>query len=114
MPRAIVKPGVTHRVSHSEKGLGTLVAEGSIVQVTAEELKAFSDKLELYGQDVAMPMQLGPDEEYIVEVIEATDAAKALADEAEVDLADVVGSGEGGRILKRDVEDYLSETEDLG
>ena len=35
--------------------------------------------------------------------IDATAAAIALADERGIDLADVVGSGKGGRILVRDV-----------
>lgn len=109
MPRAIVKPGMTHRVPHPDrKGIGTLVAEGSIIQVTAEELRGFGDKLAVYAPDVSAPqMALEPDEEYIVEVIEATNAAKTLADENEVDLADVTGTGDGGRILKRDVAAYL-------
>jgi len=37
-------------------------------------------------------------------VPDATDTARALAEQHEVDLAEVVGSGKGGRILKKDVE----------
>ena len=37
-------------------------------------------------------------------VLDATEAASELADELGIDLADVEGSGEDGRILKGDVE----------
>lgn len=39
----------------------------------------------------------------------ATDAAKELAAENGVNLADVDGSGEGGRITKTDVQDFIDE-----
>jgi len=39
--------------------------------------------------------------------INATNSAIALAEENKVDIADVKGSGDNGKILKKDVEDYL-------
>lgn len=42
---------------------------------------------------------------------DATDAAKELANERGVDLADVYGTGKGGRIVHGDVEDYLEGRE---
>lgn len=42
-----------------------------------------------------------------VEEVDATDSAIALANEKGVDLAEVKGSGVGGRILKSDVETVL-------
>lgn len=44
--------------------------------------------------------------------VDATDAARELAEENGVSLADVEGSGEGGRVTKGDVEAYLAENED--
>lgn len=38
------------------------------------------------------------------EDVEASDAARALADEQDVDLKDVTGTGSGGRITKADVQ----------
>lgn len=40
--------------------------------------------------------------------LDATDAAVRLAEESGVDLKDVVGTGSGGRIIKSDVEAFLS------
>jgi 2-oxoglutarate dehydrogenase E2 component (dihydrolipoamide succinyltransferase) len=39
----------------------------------------------------------------------ATDAAKALAAENQIDLADVTGTGKDGRISKDDVANHLAE-----
>jgi len=39
---------------------------------------------------------------------DATDAARELADAEDVDLSDVDGTGERGRILKSDVESHLN------
>jgi pyruvate/2-oxoglutarate dehydrogenase complex dihydrolipoamide acyltransferase (E2) component len=41
--------------------------------------------------------------------VDATDSARDLAAEEGVDLNDVEGTGEGGRVTKADVESYLSE-----
>lgn len=40
--------------------------------------------------------------------IDATDSARALADEHGLDLATITGTGTNGRILKSDVEKVLS------
>ena len=47
--------------------------------------------------------------EQVKQEAEATDAAVKLAEENGVDLADVEGTGSGGRILLSDVQDYLDE-----
>lgn len=39
--------------------------------------------------------------------IDATDSARALAEERGIDLAAIQGTGSGGRIIKRDVEAAL-------
>lgn len=114
MSRAIVKPGCHHRVGNPDGGVGLLVGPGSIIQVTQQELDSFSDKLELYKLDVVeshppVVPELEDDEELLVEWIDVTDAARKLADEFNVDLEDIDGTGDGGRILKRDVEAYLDE-----
>lgn len=41
--------------------------------------------------------------------LNATDGARALAGERNIDLHAVTGSGDGGRIIKPDVEKYLSD-----
>ncbi|MCS7189291.1 MAG: 2-oxo acid dehydrogenase subunit E2, partial [Bacteroidia bacterium] len=41
--------------------------------------------------------------------IKASPLARAMAKEAGIDLRQVQGSGEGGRIIKRDIEAYLSQ-----
>jgi pyruvate/2-oxoglutarate dehydrogenase complex dihydrolipoamide acyltransferase (E2) component len=42
-------------------------------------------------------------------VFNATDSAIILANSYSINLADVVGTGTGGRILKKDVEMYLAK-----
>lgn len=39
--------------------------------------------------------------------VDATPAAEELAQEEDVDLSDVEGTGKGGRILKSDVQDVI-------
>lgn len=41
------------------------------------------------------------------DTVEATDAAATLAEEEGLDLADIDGTGEGGKVLKGDVQDAL-------
>jgi len=53
-----------------------------------------------------------PAEEAAEEEIDATPAAEALAAEEGIDLADVEGSGEEGRILKSDVEAAAADAEE--
>ena len=48
------------------------------------------------------PAQTEPGEE---DPVEATDAARRRADELGLDLSGIEGTGSGGRILVRDVED---------
>jgi len=45
------------------------------------------------------------------EEVDATAGAQELAEQEGVDLSEVEGSGEGGRITKADVEQYLSDQE---
>lgn len=41
--------------------------------------------------------------------IEATESAQALAKENDIDLADVTGTGAGGRIIQKDVEALIKD-----
>lgn len=59
-----------------------------------------------YGADVAAGGE-EPDSE-----IDATDGAKELAEEENVDLSQVEGTGADGRITKGDVESYIAEHND--
>jgi pyruvate dehydrogenase E2 component (dihydrolipoamide acetyltransferase) len=43
--------------------------------------------------------------------IPASPVARRMADELGIDLTQVAGSGPGGRIIKRDIEEYLTERE---
>ncbi len=45
------------------------------------------------------------------EEVNATEAAKELAADNDVNLAEVEGTGENGRVTKADVENYLAERE---
>lgn len=44
--------------------------------------------------------------------IDATDGAKELAEEEDVDLSQVQGSGAEGRVTKGDVEDFIAKRDD--
>lgn len=135
MPRAIVREDCFHRVPKEDgEGLGELVGPGTIVTVTMDELVAFADKLEPLGDDV--PSMEEPwvkfdqgipvgsvlekpmddfdlfdfddeEEDDEFEEVEFTDAALSLAEEYDIELADVPGTGVDGRILKKDVEAYI-------
>ena len=48
-----------------------------------------------------------PDEDSASGEVDATDAARALADEEDIDLTGLEGSGKDGRITKADVKDAL-------
>jgi pyruvate/2-oxoglutarate dehydrogenase complex dihydrolipoamide acyltransferase (E2) component len=54
-----------------------------------------------YGADVAAGPQAGAE-------IDATESATELAEEEDVDLAQVEGTGQDGRITKGDVEHYIA------
>ena len=124
--KARVKPGVVHRVLDPDRGLGRLAQPGEIVDVTLDELRDFADKLDVIpgpdslaavkpfehvksdGQEIA-----NADEDAFVEVeITVTEAALALSEEYGIDLADVEGTGSGGRILKSDVERHIESMEE--
>jgi pyruvate/2-oxoglutarate dehydrogenase complex dihydrolipoamide acyltransferase (E2) component len=47
------------------------------------------------------------EEEYRPDAVEATDAAAELAEEEGLDLSEIEGTGEGGKVLKGDVRDAL-------
>lgn len=71
-----------------------------------------------YAADVAADDQPGPDEgtlppsEQGEENVDATDAAREYAAEKGINLADVEGTGEDGRITKADVEKHESGNND--
>ena len=48
------------------------------------------------------------------QVIDATDTAVQLAEEAGVDLTDVTGTGVNGRIVKKDVEAHIAAIDEAG
>jgi len=64
----------------------------------------------------AIPVAAGGDvdasEDALSEGVDATDGARALAEEMGVPLGAVVGSGAGGRVTKRDVERAMGVADD--
>lgn len=50
---------------------------------------------------------------YSEDGVDATEGARALAEAEGVDLDQIGGSGQGGRIVKRDVEAYLAWLEEV-
>lgn len=52
-----------------------------------------------------------PVKELSVSAVDATEGAKKLAKEHSLDLGSIKGSGEGGRVLKGDVEKALAAKE---
>ena len=60
-----------------------------------------------YDEDEHDLYDSSPEEE--ADRVDATDEAKALAKEEEIDLSSVEGSGKNGRILKSDVSTFVDE-----
>ena len=69
-------------------------------------LEALSEGTAAISEDYGQPGTPGVDAE--TSEIDATDSAKELAAENDVDLAQVQGSGSEGRITKGDVEDFIA------
>ena len=44
--------------------------------------------------------------------VDATDAALKLAQENDIDLAQIEGTGSGGRVILSDVQSYLEEQQE--
>ena len=63
------------------------------------------------GHPAAISEDYAAEHGAFVEDIDATDGAKELASEQSVDLRQVAGTGQDGRITKGDVEDYIAEHE---
>jgi pyruvate dehydrogenase E2 component (dihydrolipoamide acetyltransferase) len=86
-------------------------AEGSEPQ-PAEEPVIHSEPVEsAHGEPVESahgePVESAQEAELVVAEIDATDSAKALAAQHDIDLVNVTGTGAGGRITKSDVEALL-------
>jgi len=82
------------------------VSEATHTEATLTESEVANILPEMQEEDEA------PAEEAAEEEIDATPAAEALAAEEGIDLADVEGSGEEGRILKSDVEAAAADAEE--
>jgi pyruvate/2-oxoglutarate dehydrogenase complex dihydrolipoamide acyltransferase (E2) component len=101
------------RIDMSDERLADLE---DAVRVLAENVMA---KAGQSGPIDSLAVQYTPEDERLVlsvpdgeadgEAIDATEAAVALAEENDIDLANVEGSGEDGRILVSDVEDAIAE-----
>ena len=88
-----VKPGMTHhRMTFPKSGNPVIeeVPAGTMFEASEAELYAFGDKL-------------------IPFAVDATPEAWELAEQRQVDMRRVQGSGKGGRILKSDVEAFLGD-----
>jgi pyruvate/2-oxoglutarate dehydrogenase complex dihydrolipoamide acyltransferase (E2) component len=80
MPRVRVK---------TQHGAGGKHRAGDVIEVSDLELRDFGDKFEIVNEELT---------------VNATDAAVELAQEHDIDLAEIEGSGTDGRVLKSDVE----------
>lgn len=89
---ARVKPGLSHAQYRG----------GDVFEASDEEWQAFGDKFE----EVRRPRRRPPPEPPDV-----TDAALQLAAELRIDLDEVEGSGQDGRITIRDVRAYATTLE---
>jgi pyruvate/2-oxoglutarate dehydrogenase complex dihydrolipoamide acyltransferase (E2) component len=86
-------------------------ATGSKATLTASEAQTLVQSAEAEG-DAQAPEEAAAEEAAAPEAaeeVEATPAAEALAAEEGVDLSEVEGSGEDGKILKSDVEAAADE-----
>lgn len=95
-----VKPGYRHGVQKQH-------GPGDVVELTEFEANGFSDKLQKVGPVEATKVVGGgppAEDEDESESSDATGAAVELAAEHNLDLSDISGSGDGGRILVGDVE----------
>lgn len=113
----LVNPaGAIHEVdySHAKNRLRQL----GYRMATDEEITIYREtRVQRADRPIARPWS--PEPEPDVEVpdthaepqrrVDATDAARELADEKGVDLTTIVGTGAGGRIIKSDVEAVTSE-----
>lgn len=77
----------------------------------------------LYGEDAPAPAPVSQEDapaadesqedaapaadESVSMEIDITDSARELAEEHGIDLSGITGSGSGGRIIKRDVDEYI-------
>lgn len=102
MPRVRIKPGLTHTtIDGKHEG-------GAIVNVTEAEMVSFGDKFELLDGEMTPHQRIVASvAEVMAGSVDATDAARQLAAEHDIPLADVTGTGKDGRITKADVEARL-------
>lgn len=73
---------------------------GDLLEVPAYAVPSITEANPPFGRVVG-------DLEEATRPVDATDAARALADEEGVDLGSLEGTGEDGRVLKSDVEAAL-------
>lgn len=96
---------------------------GDVVELSEFGAKAMADKIEPVNAPdpvahkaavkAAAPAAKAPAKEKPAQpvLVNATEGAIELADDEDVELSEVEGTGKGGRILQRDVEAFL-EAED--
>lgn len=97
-------PVAPHEVEDSAGAERTLLGIGMIV----EDPSAEEDYNKLFGQNDE------EEESNDEEEVNATDTAIELAREEDIDLEDVEGTGANGKILKKDVEQFIRERYDEG
>lgn len=97
----------------TEPANSTAGEEGAPVPEAEETVEQLSERLgvDLSKVEVEEGETITPDdvkEYYDEELANATDGAVELAEEEDIFLADVTGTGEGGRITKDDVTKYIA------
>jgi len=83
-----------------------LIAQKQVDYYSAEEL---GDRFGLTAEFARFVKGELSEEEYRPDEIDATDAAKELAEEAGIGLPEVDGTGKDGRVTKGDVKDAMSD-----
>lgn len=103
-----VKQGVVKEILFS---VGDTVTPGQLLAVIDESAASETDRAEIKS-DAASDNGAAMTSAAITSAAMSPSVRKLLAENA-VDVAQIKGSGKNGRILKQDVEQYLSENHDL-
>ena len=104
-------PGEVDMPVEDARLLGIVDEDGAISKEFKAQQKLW-DKQKKFAGAAAPPASEEEEDEEEDEDVDATPSAIKLAEDNEVDIADVVGTGKNGRVLEKDVQAYLDEVAD--
>jgi pyruvate/2-oxoglutarate dehydrogenase complex dihydrolipoamide acyltransferase (E2) component len=117
----VVGEGLNKRVLPAEVRYRKVLNGVKVVEQTAETEGLVLEKINQYEVQWGTPLEGTPEPQEPPQLsssgveeedeVDATDAAKKLAADSDLDLSQVEGTGKDGRITKEDVEDALTEYE---